>query len=71
MDTVEAVFKDVKALLEYSKIVDSNSLILDSVIKSNDLQPYFVEEVIKANVDLKTRKKLWYWVQALSQKLTI
>ena len=50
--------KDVKALLEYSKSVDSNSLILDSVIKSNDLQPYFVEEVIKANVDLKNKKKI-------------
>ena len=50
--------KDVKALLEYSKSVDSNSLILDSVIKSNNLQPYFVEEVLKANVDLKNKRKI-------------
>ena len=50
--------KDVKALLEYSKSVDSNSLILDSVIKSNNLQPYFVEEVLNSNIDLKDRKKI-------------
>ena len=50
--------KDVKALLEYSKSVDSNSLILDSVIKSNNLQPFFVEEVLKGNIDLKDKKKI-------------
>ena len=50
--------KDVKALLEYSKSLDSKSLVLDSVIKSNDLQPLFVEEVLKENVDLKDKKKI-------------
>ena len=50
--------KDVKALLEYSRSVDSNSLILDSVIKSNNLQPFFVEEVLKGNIDLKNKKKI-------------
>ena len=50
--------KDVKALLEYSRSVDSNSLILDSVIKSNNLQPFFVEEVLKGNIDLKDKKKI-------------
>ena len=50
--------KDVKALLEYSKSLDSKSLVLDSVIKSNNLQPLFVEEVLKENVDLKDKKKI-------------
>ena len=50
--------KDVKALLEYSKSLDSKSLVLDSVIKSNDLQSLFVEEVLKENIDLKDKKKI-------------
>lgn len=50
--------KDVKALLEYSDSLNSKSLILNSVINSNNLQPLFVEEVIKENVDQKTRKKI-------------
>ena len=50
--------KDVKALLEYSKSLDSKSLVLDSVIKANNLQPLFVEEVLKENVDLKDKKKI-------------
>jgi UDPglucose 6-dehydrogenase/GDP-mannose 6-dehydrogenase len=50
--------KDVKALLEYSKGLDSKSLVLDSVIKSNDLQPLFVEEVLRENIDLKDKKKI-------------
>ena len=32
--------------------------MFDSVIKSNDLQPLFVEEVLKENIDLKGQEKI-------------